>query len=316
MTNVIGEDRSSFQGVTGWGGDYFGFAKATEGNAWNDPTFASNWRNLKAEAKVRGAYHFFHPADDPVRQAQFFTSTVRENGGIVAGDVFIADVEITVGDDGLEYYGTAQAGARTHCGLRDRASMPHGLAAASVGPAALEFLQAVSGSVGPACRVMLYTDASMASSVLAPCSGYPLFLAYYASAPVVPAPWKSWAFWQTGAKGPGGGDADYFNGDFAALQAWSRAAPVANWTEALVNNLPTLQQGSKDSGTPANWYVHRLQNMTAGYGAWNGLGKVAAIPADGVFGPATKAAVEAVQHHAGIAVDGVAGKDTWTALIG
>jgi lysozyme len=307
MTNAVGEDRSSFQGVTGWGGDSFGFAKATEGLDWSDPTFKPNWANLRAQGKVRGAYHFFHPADSAAAQAEFFVTTVKENGGIAAGDIFIADVEITAGDDGLETYGTPMAADRTHCGL-------HGdPVAAAVGPAALEFLQATGSLVGPQCRVLLYTDASLASQQLAACAAYPLFIAYYAAAVVVPAPWKTWTFWQNGARGPGGGDLDYFNGDPAALTAW---ALPANWTEALVDNLPTLQLGSKDGAPNTTWYVRRLQNEVAGYGRWNGLGKVTEIADSGIYDAGTRAAVEAVQRHAGIGVDGVTGKDTWTVLIG
>ena len=310
MTNVIGEDRSSFQLVVSWSGDGFGFCKATEGTSWKDPTFSGNWANLLAEGKPRGAYHFFHPADDAVTQARFFYSAAAACG-LIPGDVLIADVELTSGSDSLEAYGTARAVHRAHEGLRS-SPVP-----TAVGSSALQFLQEVAALAGPAHRVLVYTDAYMAQNVLGACAGYPLFIAYYAAAPVVPAPWKNWTFWQPRAGGgPGGGDVDYFNGDDAQLLAWCQAAPPANWTETLVDNLPTLQIGAKDSGAPATWFVHRLQNMVAGYGAWNGLGKVSAIQADGVFGAATKAAVAAVQAHAGISQDGVAGRDTWTVLIG
>lgn len=238
MTNVIGEDRSSFQAVTGWGGAHFGFVKATEGTGWSDPTFAGNWANLRSAGKVRGAYHFFHPADDPVRQARFFVSTVEARGGIAAGDVLIADVEITVGADGLEDYGTARAVHRMHAGLK--ADAPRGLTAGSVGPGALRFLDAVRAAAGPQCRVMLYTDVSMARDLLGNCAGYPLFLAYYESAPVVPAPWKNWTFWQNGARSASGGDVDYFNGDEAHLRAWASPAPKPlppGWTYPPVQRL-------------------------------------------------------------------------------
>lgn len=310
MTNVIGEDRSSFQAVRPWSGDYFGFCKASEGTSWKDPTFAGNWANLLAEGKPRGAYHFFHPADDVVSQARFFYSVVAARG-LIPGDVFIADVELTAGSDSLEDYGTVRAPHRAHEGLR---ANPVPMA---VGSSALRFLQEVAALAGPQHRVLLYTDLYMAQNLLTGCAAYPLFIAYYAAAPVVPAPWKSWMFWQPRAGGgPGGGDVDYFNGDDAQLRAWCHAAPPANWTETLVNNLPTLALGSKDGPPNTTWYVRRLQNEVAGYGRWNGLGKVTAIPESGVFDAATKAAVEAVQTHAKIAKDGVAGKDTWTVLIG
>jgi lysozyme len=314
MSNAVGEDRSSFQSVASWGSNAFAFCKATEGLNWQDPTFARNWSNAAAERKVRGAYHFFHPADSPGGQAQFFMSVVKEHG-LRAGDVLIADVEISAGADGMEGYGTENAARRAHTGLR---MLPRAFTAANVGTGALQFLREVEVLAGPQCKVLLYSSLFMAQNQLAQCAVYPLFLAYYAGVPAANvSPWKTWTFWQNGGRGIGGGDLDYFHGDKAALAAWAGGKPPAvNWTEALVDNLPTLQQGAKDNGPSATWHVHRLQNMVAGYGRWNSLGKVTAVADDGDFGPGTKAAVEAVQHHAGIGVDGIAGKDTWTVLIG
>jgi GH25 family lysozyme M1 (1,4-beta-N-acetylmuramidase) len=308
MTNAVGEDRSSFQAVGSWAGDSFAFAKATEGTNWSDPTYAANAASAVAEGKIFGAYHFFHPADSPSAQAQFFTSAVKAQPH--QPSVLIADVEITAGAAGAEVHGTEQAASRMH---EDLKQFPPGFAAETTGSAALQFLQTVA-ALAPQCKVILYTDVFMAQNLLGMCSGYPLFIAYYASAPIAPAPWKTWTFWQTGASGPGGGDLDYFNGDLAALQAW--ASPGSNWTETLVNNLPTLALGAKDGAPSTTWFVRRLQNEVAGYGRWNGLGKATAIADSGTYDAGTKLAVEAVQRHAGIAVDGVAGKDTWTVLIG
>ena len=39
------------------------------------------------------------------------------------------------------------------------------------------------------------------------------------------------------------------------------------------------------------------------------------VPADGVFSPATAAAVKAVQKFFGITADGIVGNATWTALV-
>jgi hypothetical protein len=316
MSNAVGEDRSSFQPVGSWGGNMFAFSKATEGTNWSDPTFAQNWANAAAEGKVRGAYHFFHPADSAGGQAAFFMSVVKDRG-LRAGDVLIADVEISAGADGMEGYGTEGAASRAHTELR---ALPRGFTAAGVGSGALQFLQEVQAMAGPGCQVMLYSSLFMAQNLLPACSAYPLFLAYYAGAPASNvAPWRSWSFWQNGARGPGGGDLDYFNGDEAALRSWANASPVppvANWTEVLVDNLPTLQLGSKDDGPSATWYVRRLQNEVAGYGRWNGLGRVTAITDDGNFGQGTRAAVLAVQAHAGLKQDGIVGKGTWTVLIG
>jgi len=244
MSNAVGEDRSSFQSVSSWAGNAFAFAKATEGTSWSDPTFAANWANAGSAGKVRGAYHFFHPAESPSAQAQFFMSAVKARG-LRAGDVLIADVEITAGDD-MEAYGTEQAARRSHEGLKaysPRLGFVPGLGAVSSG--ALQFLQDVSAMAGPHCKVLLYTDVFMAQSLLGQCSGFPLFIAYYASAPIAPAPWKSWTFWQTGGRGGGGGDLDYFNGSEAALRAWANQAPKPlppGWT------FPSVQGLTADGG--------------------------------------------------------------------
>lgn len=309
MAYAAGEDRSDFQAVRTWAGNAFGFAKACEGLTWTDPTFAPNWANLGREGIVRGSYHFFHPALDPVRQASFHVATVETHGGFGDGDIFLLDAEILVGAAGVECFGAAAPSARRSLPLlaADAAVPP-------VGESARMFLDEVTRLVGPGCPVGIYSDLSMVQHNLGPCAGYPLFIAFYEGRPPASvAPWRDWTFWQHEAGGgPGGGDADFFNGDAAALLAWRDSY---NWTEALVANLPTLQLGSKDEAGQA-FHVHRAQVLTAGVGRWNNLGSVAAIPDDGNFGPSTKAAVQAVQKHFGLTEDGVVGPATWKALIG
>lgn len=307
MAYAEGEDRSDYQAVGSWSRDAFGFAKATEAASFTDPAFRSNWANLRAEGKVRGAYHFFHPADSAVAQAQYFVGAVKA-GGLSPGDILICDAEILSGTDGAEEFSSEHGARRSHVPLK-------GELAGALSLSVLQFLDTVHALAGAECPVVLYTDLYMAESVLGVCNGYPLFVAYYASSPPGISTWPHWTFWQHEAGGgQGGGDADYFNGTDAQLLAWRASYLDSAWTETLVNNLPTLQQGSQDKAGSV-WYVRRLQNMVAGYGRWNGLGKVTAIADDGDFGPTTKAAVEAVQKHAKQTADGVAGRDTWTLLI-
>jgi len=77
-------------------------------------------------------------------------------------------------------------------------------------------------------------------------------------------------------------------------------APAANWTETLMQTLPTLSQGA--SGEP----VRTVQGLCTA--------RHYTVTVDGAFGPATAAAVKAVQAASRIAVDGVVGPDTWAAL--
>ena len=91
-------------------------------------------------------------------------------------------------------------------------------------------------------------------------------------------------------------------------------APAPDWQETLMNKLPVLSQGAADK--PGHvFYVHRLQALTACYGRITSLTAAACLAQTGTFDAATTAAVKAVQAHKGIAVDGIAGKDTWSVLL-
>jgi peptidoglycan hydrolase-like protein with peptidoglycan-binding domain len=73
------------------------------------------------------------------------------------------------------------------------------------------------------------------------------------------------------------------------------------WT-SLLGTLPTLQLGA--SGQAAS----NLQALLLVHGSDpHGI--------DGNFGPGTDAAVRAFQQGSGLGVDGIVGRETWTALL-
>lgn len=82
-----------------------------------------------------------------------------------------------------------------------------------------------------------------------------------------------------------------------------KPAPAApDITGRLLMKLPTLREGS--SGVP----VRRLQALINVAG-----GRVAV---DGKFGPGTERELRAVQAHTKVTADGIAGPNTWAALLG
>jgi GH25 family lysozyme M1 (1,4-beta-N-acetylmuramidase) len=189
----------------------------------------------------------------------------------------------------------------------------------TVDSAVLAFLDEVATLVKP-CRVVLYTDMSMAQYYVTGCTAYELFIAYYASNPPRSvAPWKSWGFWQKeGGGGIGGGDLDYFNGDGAAVKSWfgvgttptptptpkptpsPTPTPNETWTDKLLAELPTLSQGA--TGT----HVRTLQGLLEARG-YN-------CTIDGSFGPSTKGTIQRFQTANKLTADGTVGVNTWTKL--
>lgn len=69
----------------------FVFMKATEGGDFSDRAFAENFEASRRLGFIRGAYHFYNPKTDPVKQADFFTKTVK----LTAGDLPpVLDIEV------------------------------------------------------------------------------------------------------------------------------------------------------------------------------------------------------------------------------
>ena len=99
--DVHGIDISHYQGDIDWeklkaNNDVkypieFVFVKATEGGDHKDTTFTRNFKAASKAGLVRGAYHFFTPKTDPIKQAEFFIENVR----LKAGDLPpVLDVEV------------------------------------------------------------------------------------------------------------------------------------------------------------------------------------------------------------------------------
>ncbi|GAB3948651.1 glycoside hydrolase family 25 protein [Spirosoma harenae] len=72
----------------------FVFIKATEGATLADKHFDKNWREAKKIALHRGAYHFFHPTRDPLKQANNFIRHVTLKPGDFAP---VVDFEVENG---------------------------------------------------------------------------------------------------------------------------------------------------------------------------------------------------------------------------
>ena len=60
---------------------HFIFMKASEGGDYGDRVFQANFDSAKVYGFIRGAYHFYNPKTDPVRQADFFINSVKLDAG-------------------------------------------------------------------------------------------------------------------------------------------------------------------------------------------------------------------------------------------
>lgn len=72
----------------------FVFIKATEGATLFDRHYGKNWREAKKSNLRRGAYHFYHPTRDPLKQADNFIRHVELGSGDFAP---VVDFEVTNG---------------------------------------------------------------------------------------------------------------------------------------------------------------------------------------------------------------------------
>jgi lysozyme len=266
----------------------FAIARVSDGS-FLDPQFPANWAGMKANGIVRGAYHFFRASEDGVQQATNFCAQFT----LEAGDLPpVADVETLDGQS-----------------------------ASTLQTQLVAFLNEVQAKTG--VTPMIYTSKGIWDPWGLPAfNNYPLWVAnWQVSSPSLPSGWSNWTIWQTtdSYSVPGmssNPDGDEFNGTLADLQNYVHAAPGSTPaspppsttttttsgvpTQAQVNALPTLQEGS--SGT----------NVVTLQQALNYLG--AGLTADGSFGPLTKAAVVNFQASQGLTQDGIVGPMTRAAL--
>lgn len=178
-------------------GMQFCFIKASEGQ-FADPMFRKHWAAAKANNIIRGAYCFYHHGQDPLTQANVFYRAV---GALGLGDLpLVMDWETTDNTPSAQ-------------DVKD----------------ALIFLGRIEQLSG--MRPIIYTGPYFFDALNAPHAGfeqYPLWIAHYTNdAPLVPAPWKNWAFWQWSDQQEVGGikmDVNKFNGTLDQLKALTKQA--------------------------------------------------------------------------------------------
>ena len=206
-SGLPGIDVSHYQGTVDWkkvaaGGEAFAYAKASESCGGADPYFADNWASIKSVGMLRGAYHFFHPDQDPAKQAQVFLAALSKANGsptLAPGDLpATLDLEVTAGERPADIL----AGAKV-------------------------WLTIVEQATGR--KPLLYTFTNFWKSQLgnpSTLSEYPLWVAEYGCpAPVPIGGWQNYTIWQFGQQpipgvtGSPTVDVDSFQGTAADLRA-------------------------------------------------------------------------------------------------
>ncbi len=88
--HIFGIDVSEYQGEILW--DSVGviheqfpvdfvFVRATMGTRGRDKKFAANWKGVQRIARLRGAYHYFRPNENSIKQAENFIKVVKLKPG-------------------------------------------------------------------------------------------------------------------------------------------------------------------------------------------------------------------------------------------
>ncbi|NUO97013.1 MAG: hypothetical protein HOV96_20930 [Nonomuraea sp.] len=166
---TYGQDVSHYQPDHDWAasGASFGIVKATEGTARVDSSFARHWADLAAKGKVRGAYHYAHPGNDPIAEADHFLSVVNKQPA-AKGDLLALDLETTDGKSVTE-----------------------------VNTWAKQWLAHVKAKTG--VTPLFYSGWNFADEYGKGLQQYPLWVARYGKAPgsvTAPADWKTWTIHQ------------------------------------------------------------------------------------------------------------------------
>lgn len=197
--NAIGIDISRFTPIKDWAkvrqaGVSFVYVKASQGTSRVEPTFPSNCRDARKAGILCGGYHFL-TGDEVQTQADNFIRTLKQ--------------EATDLPPAVDFEPSSPGPPATLAQLK-------------------EFLGLVARGTG--CTPVIYTPAVSAGSTTATSDTdlpkYALWVARYAQAPRVPAPWTNWTFWQfangLSVNGLPAMDINAFNGGEAQLTEFAK----------------------------------------------------------------------------------------------
>jgi GH25 family lysozyme M1 (1,4-beta-N-acetylmuramidase) len=231
-----GIDVSVYQGTIDWAqvaasGIEFAIARVSHGTTL-DTEFAKNWAGMKKHGLVRGAYHFFDPSGDAVKQAQTFLANVT----FEPEDLYpVLDVEVTNG-------------------VTDK------VLAQAIGT----WVDEVKKTTG---RVLIYTSPGFWNGHgLGSYAGTDLWVAHwFVAQPTIPHGWSKWKLWQynDNAHVPGITqnvvDSDEFDGTLAELKTYASANPAPAPAPAPPPASPAAKPAMKTS-------LASSKNYTAGRG--------------------------------------------------
>jgi lysozyme len=229
---VSGVDVSKYEATINWtqvkgAGIQFAFARISDGTANPDAYFAANWKGMKAQGIVRGAYQFFRAGADPTAQANLVVTSLQQAGGLQAGDLpVVMDIETADGQP----ESTIESNMRTWLGIV-AARTPY--------------------------TPIIYTSAGTYPVTTAAFASYPLWVANYgATCPSMPTGWSQWKFWQTSSTGSVSGisgavDLDQYNGNLADLMSFGVGAAIDASAPGPSGGGPTDASTSADAPGPS-----------------------------------------------------------------
>ncbi len=174
----------------------FAFIKATEGTDFTNADFSTDWPAASSNGIVRGAYHYYHPEEDAVAQANYYLSVV--------GNFQVSDLPPMLDWEVTDSVSTATDVQN-----------------------AVTWLKTVAAASGK--TPILYVSSDFLNALGNPQEliQYPLFVAHYdVTCPTIPPPWSSWVFWQSSDTGSiagitGESDLDAFNGSLSELKVFA-----------------------------------------------------------------------------------------------
>jgi lysozyme len=223
----------------------FAFVKATDGANIVDSGFNANWAGAKAAGLLRGAYHYYQPAQDPLAQAENLARAIGADLGELPP---VLDLE-------------EDAGATSGLSVQVEA-----------------WLQEVERRLRR--RPLIYTSQSKWLTLMRDASGqfpawaanYQLWVADYPfqktpqSQPLLPDGWSAWTFWQYSGSGsvigiPVPVDLDEFNGSEADLRAWATHQLPSTRRVPKVTNQEMINAFQRAFG-PAFWDVVTRAGLT------------------------------------------------------